>query len=898
MERRKWVRRRVVVALLAGLALVAGVGAALAGTTGKLTGRVMNQKKEPLTGVNVIIVGMPLGGVTDEEGRFSIINIPSGKIAVKAALIGHTPVTVQSVEINADNTTRLDVTLTEAALQMQEVVVSATRPVIETNRTSNIATVSREKLATLPVQELQEIVNLQAGVVDGHFRGGRIGEVQYQVDGVTVNNAYDNKSTLRLDRSLLEEVQVISGTFDAEYGQAMSGVVNAVLRRGGEKFHWDAEAYTGGPVYTSSAGRIVPSDPRPFSQVNLQASMSGPTGLPRTTFLLSGRHYTSNEWVRGTDLFRPYDRPDTLRSTSGADSIVSLAPTGTGDDVVLGYTREWSGVVKLSNRSIRNVSLDWQGILDVSDSQLSTWSYHVLPDGRKQQHNVSFVQGLDLTHTLAPTRFYTLSARQNYTDYTDYAFESVWDTRYDQYGAPVSYSQDIYDGAFTQGVDLDRFVQHTNGAVLKGSYVDQMTKERQLKVGAEWQTPHIEFGAPGYLQSYADSTSGGAEVIHRVTEYSPKFPGVVEYRPFIGAAFAQEEVEWNDLTLRGGLRFEYFDSRSYMPSDLANPANSIEGVPQSVPVRCSPKYSLAPRLGVSYPISEHASLFFAYGHFYQFPGMGEIFRNADYNQLADLQASSTSIPVMGNPDIRPERTVQYQFGYKHAITENLGLDVTSFYKDIRDLLGTKIIETYNGAQYAQLSNVDFGNVVGVTVTLNQRSKGAFSSTLDYTWQSAHGNSSDPNETANRAAAGEDARPRSIPFNWDQLHTLNLTLSMMRPGIYALSTIVRVASGQPYTPVLTTGFSGGLETNSGRKPASLVCDLRGERTLAVFGRGVRGFARVFNVFDTRFNNGFVFDSSGDPYYSRFPSKDKAMLNDPTRYYGPRRIELGLTLNVAQ
>ncbi len=898
MERRERVGRWFARAAVAAGALALAAGAALAGTTGKLSGRVTNQKKEPLAGVNVIVVGQPLGGATDDAGRFTIINIPAGTIVVKAALIGHAPVTVQKVEINADNTTRLDIELRETAVQMEEVVVSARRAVIEVNRTSNIATVSREKLAALPVQELQDVVNLQAGVVDGHFRGGRTGEVQYQVDGVTVNNAYDNKSTLKLDRSLLEEVQVISGTFDAEYGQAMSGVVNAVLKRGGERFDWDAEVFSGGPVYTAGSGRLMDATLRPASQLNFQASMSGPTLLPRTTYLVSGRHYRSEDWIRGENRFRPTDRPDTLKYTgSNVDSVVLLRPTGDGSSQALGWTREWSGVVKLSNRSIPNVALDWQGIFNLSNSRNAGWAYRLVPDGLKKQRTVSVVQGMDLTHTLSPNRFYTLSARQNYTDYKDRAFDDVWDPRYDAWGIPLGYNTDYEYGALIQGVDLGRWVQHTNGAVVKASYVDQLTKERQLKVGAEWQTPHISFGSPGYLQLFADSTTGGAAVIQRRVAYSPKFPGVVEYRPYIGAAFAQEEIEWGDLTLRGGLRFEYFDSRSYLPSDLANPANSIAGVPRSTPRRVAPKHSLAPRLGVSYPISGQASLFFAYGHFYQFPGLGQIFTNADYAQLEDLQATSP-IRTMGNPDIRPEKTVQYQFGYKHAVSEWLGVDVTAFYKDIRDLLGTKIIETYNGARYAQLSNVDFGNVVGFTVAVTQRTRGAFSSTLDYTWQSAQGNSSDPNETANRAAAGEDANPRSIPFNWDQRHTLNLTMVLQQPDRYQLSSIVRVASGQPYTPTLTTGFSGGLETNSGRKPLALLVDLRGEKRIRLFGGGANLFGRAFNVFDTRFFNGFVFASSGDPYYSRFPQPERATLADPTRFYGPRRVEIGLALNVAK
>src|SRR5690242_10858943 len=154
---------------------------------------------------------------------------------------------------------------------------------------------------------------------------------------------------------------------------------------------------------------------------------------------------------------------------------------------------------------------------------------------------------------------------------------------------------------------------------------------------------------------------------------------------------------------------------------------------------------------------------------------------------------------MGNPDIRPEKTVQYQFGYKQSITDDFGADVTLFYKDIRDLLGIEFINTYNDAQYVRWTNVDFGNVVGFTVSLTRRNFGLLSGTLDYTWQLAQGDASDPRETADRAAAGEDPRPRLVPFSWDQRHTLNLTATLSRPERYTVSTIVRISSGQPYTP---------------------------------------------------------------------------------------------------
>ena len=172
----------------AGLLLVLLPSAGIPGTTGKLEGRVVDaaNKKQPLAGVNVTVPAARTGAVTDEQGRYLIVNIPAGTYEVKFAMLGHRAVTVQNAVVSSDNTTSLgDVALEEAAVQMKEVVVSARRPVVDLKLTSNLATVSRREIQKLPVQELQDIVNLQAGVVDGHIRGGRAGEVQYQVDGVT-----------------------------------------------------------------------------------------------------------------------------------------------------------------------------------------------------------------------------------------------------------------------------------------------------------------------------------------------------------------------------------------------------------------------------------------------------------------------------------------------------------------------------------------------------------------------------------------------------------------------------------------------------------------------------------------------------------------------------------------
>jgi outer membrane receptor protein involved in Fe transport len=297
---------------------------------------------------------------------------------------------------------------------------------------------------------------------------------------------------------------------------------------------------------------------------------------------------------------------------------------------------------------------------------------------------------------------------------------------------------------------------------------------------------------------------------------------------------------------------------------------------------------------MAYPIEDKAAVHFAYGHFFQFPSISAMFSNADYSVLQNLQAGGISYGVLGNPDVKPEQTVQYEIGYKHALSRNLGFELTAFYKDIRDLLGVEFIETYNGAEYARLTNVDFGNVFGITLALDHRQIGPASLSFDYTWQQAQGNSSDPRETATRAAAGEDPRPRLIPFNWDQRHTFNLTMALAEPQSYTVSAVLRVASGQPYSPVLETGFGQGLETNSGRKPTGVVVDLRAEKFIDGLVPNFSFFARVFNLFDTKFFNGMVFNSTGSPYYSRFTEADFVTLLDPSRFYPPRRIEIGFRL----
>jgi len=207
-----------------------------AGTTGKLVGIVLDKaSKEPLIGANVMIAGTGLGTATDAEGRYFILQIPPKTYSVKFSMIGYKDVLVKNVKIQLDLTTTLNAELEEGVIGMETVEVTAQRPMVQPDVTYSQVNITSDEIDMLPVEEFEDIIALQAGVVNSgglHVRGGRSGEIAYMIDGITVTDPYDAGMAVEIENNAIQELQFISGTFNAEYGKAMSGIINIITKTG------------------------------------------------------------------------------------------------------------------------------------------------------------------------------------------------------------------------------------------------------------------------------------------------------------------------------------------------------------------------------------------------------------------------------------------------------------------------------------------------------------------------------------------------------------------------------------------------------------------------------------------------------------------------------------------
>ncbi|MBI2619557.1 MAG: TonB-dependent receptor [Ignavibacteriales bacterium] len=874
----------------------------LAGTTGKIAGRVTDRATgEPLIGVNIIVEGTVLGAATDVNGNYVILNVPPGLYNVRAQYVGYQPVIFEKVSVSIDLTTKLDVSLSEAAVELDVVVVEARRDVIKKDITSSQSLVSSQQIQALPVSEFNDVLQLQAGVTrdaEGafHIRGGRTSEISYWVNGVSITDAYDNSRGIQIDNNSIQELQVISGTFNAEYGNAMSGIVNAVTKEGKRDFHGGIVMYGGDHVsnFTEYFPHIDRIDP--LAKKNVQGSLSGP--IPFTGdllgFYLNARYYYDDGYLFGE---RRYNADGTI---------------GDGQVLSMNWQRTWYGQGNLSFSPVQGLKLNLEGLYSKEHFQDYDHSYRWNPDGNVRKFAESYSTTGTLTYMLSPSAFVTLKGSYFTKDFNEYLYDDPFDKRYlhpDSLILPTNYS------FRTKGTNLHRFYRQTDTYLAKGDFTSQVSQTHLVKLGVEARSHYLRFDDYNLEPLRINNIP--------VEPFTPSIPGVSQpnrdkykNKPLEASAYLQDKIEFENVIINVGLRLDYFDAKGKVLVDVADPniyaplrtemeLLSIEEREPHFYKDSEPKFQVSPRFGIAYPVSEDGVVYFSYGHFLQVPPFQYLFQKGPYK----VPNSGSFTGVYGNPDLEPQKTVMYEVGFRQELFEHYAVDVTGFYRDVRDwITAGAILVTRNGVTYSIFTNKDYANVKGITLTVSRRFTDHFAFDLHYTYQVAEGSNSKPEDEFEAAKGNGEPSLFLIPMDWDQNHLLNASALVGIDG-WGISLLARYGTGLPYTPSTTVytaerGLGSGFLRNSRRRPSQFALDLKLDKTVRLLGFDVTAFLRVFNLLDNRVPVN-VFGDTGQPDFTTEtqsarenpdrPNTIEEYTRFPWHYGEPRSIQFGFDIS---
>ena len=882
---------------------VIGLSPSFGQTTGKISGTVTEaESRSGLPGVNVFIAGTTQGTSTNVDGEYSIIGVPPGTYTVVVSFIGFSTQRMENVQVNAGLTAQVDFELREEVFEGEEIVIVAEKPMVQKDLTATTAIISGAQIRALPVENFGQVIALQAGVVNGHFRGGRTGEVGYWVDGMPVTDVFDGSLGVSVENNMVDEVQVVTGAFNAEYGQAMSGIVNIITRDGQNKFSGGIKTFMGD--YTSGNDKVFWNiDDMNVSAVkNFEADFSGPIKRDKLFFNTSMRYFSNEGHLYGRNVFEPEDV-----GVDGTGRLTVLNEGGSGDSsfVSMNPYEKMTGQAKLTWRQ-GNLKLALTGIASRETFQggVGTQDMTFMPSWRRGDTKDAYTTFLKLTHTLSSSTFYELGITQSITDFSSSLFDDPLDPRYLD-NTYISFTEGGQTSNFrVGGTDNGRFNRNTNTMLAKFDITSQIGQRNMVKAGLEFRKHDLDF-----LDQFTAVFPVGNDFVSELVTN-----GDYNHKPTEASAYIQDKIEFEGLIVNIGLRYDYFNSDGNVLKDETDPNIVFEERRQALTddqvfTKASAKSQVSPRLGVSFPISESGVVHFSYGWFFQIPNFELLYRNP-YFRLGT--SGSGLIGLIGNADLRPQKTINGEIGLKQSLSSSTSIEVTAYFRDINDLAGTAtdpILVRGTSARYGKFVNSDFGFVRGIILRFDQRLGSQLGLNVDYTFQVAKGNASDPAAVFNAAQAKQEREQQIIPLDWDQQHTVNVSMTYSDSDRnWGAGIISSVGSGLPYTPVQTTQQTGvilptTIQLNSQPKPVTWTLDISAYKSFNVGPAELQVFTKIDNLLD-RENEYGVFGDTGRASYSLQKNVDAASFQGntafldrwytrPDFYSEPRRVTLGLS-----
>ncbi|HNW59620.1 MAG TPA: TonB-dependent receptor [bacterium] len=793
--------------LLTAFLLTSGVVSAA--TTGKIAGKVIDlANNSPLPGANVQVVGTSLGAITDPQGEFFIINVPPGTYSVKTSMMGYKTMTQTGIKVAIDLTSRVNFKMEATVIPGQEITIVAERPIVEKDVTGSQQVMDASALQRAPVLNLGQALSQKSGFystgITTYVRSGVASEVNYRLDGMSLNSGLLSDNYQRLNNSAIQEVSVLTGGYNAEYGDAMSGVVNVVTKeaasgskgvhgsinyriRPAGQYHWGDNMYseklwkynhfnkefwasqladptkatgfaqyyqrfygwdgsrvpTADELLATYRKQITPNSilgdytkrPEQDVEVTLYGGLS-----KKMNFLISGRYKKAvNIFPQAQEYNPDYNVQAKLNYDVAANKKLTL-------NLMRGYYKSATFTESNWNNYESSEEARWQPNADVRspyDNQAyAPWGGYWLKGPETKNFNVG---SLKWQHVLNPSTFYTVQLSYLY----DYMTQLQDYDKFMTSETTVPWGDSWFDlgGNFRLESRQIQVNNYSTSKVFsaKGDFTSQVHKAHQIKTGAEFKLYDLD-----YQHYYMEFPAG--DVWHLDNVFAGK--------PYEGSMYVQDKMEYSGIILNVGLRLDAFNANHNYPENMYDPLGfepwngGVDGAPSNTAniwqatkqpkdwfavktdyasffagklqdkntLSSEFKFALAPRLGLSFPITDNSKLRFSYGHFFQRPSWSKIlgFPTSWYesNPYATVRMDQWQ-GWYGQPGLTYEKTIQYELGFDQNLFNVLRLMATAYYKDMSRLTHYAFNGTYNvsGGSFADIG-WGAGNVETQSYTRN------------------------------------------------------------------------------------------------------------------------------------------------------------------------------------
>lgn len=817
-------------------------GAARGQNAGTLIGRVTAVKTlEPVAGVTITVVGTSVTTITGDDGRFVLGNVPAGEQSVRAERLGYKPIIVENVLVSLGRPTVVRVEMEPEPVAVEGVTVDARRvrliePEIATTRS---ITLGRE-VRSLPVDRIEEVVDLTPGVSGGHFRGGRSGQEVTVLDGLELKNPLEasrSGSGLELPPTALEQVEVQTGGLGAATGSALSGAVSYVTRHG-NRDGWR------GAVSASTDGWAPASLFHGFTGVTL--SGDGPLRWLGETATLAVDVQAqglldADPRARGLTCVEPGDaapdlaaeigrlsstapglrcpyRADNLPNQQG-DRLLSFARFDADLAANVGFTLSFVGnrlqrelftpefryspgaqLGQRSRSSLTSAAFAWSGIDQATVHRLTLRLSWLHLDRYLGALDPGSVGGGDLAgFQLSSFRFlgesYVTSPIEEQLERLEpvpgYVAPRGIGSPYGPAGAGIFYTDGTPDIAnWTRSdvfsADLTGEVHNTRGTSLRAGAGTRFNRLETYERSGAW----LAGSSPNYARFFPRSANG-----------------------WVDLRVADEQ----GLYLTVGLRFDGFRSGIRFQRERTDFLAPV--------LDAGWQFALTPRLSFTLPLpgsDGRTSLRLNYGRVAQAP---------DFRFLLDRTIGDSlraDIQYQGNPELSFERARTYEVGLSQILGENVGVSVTLFKKDL-EALASGALQT-GSLGIPQYSTSDFGTVKGLELTLRGEWSGAVVRG-GYSLQKAVGVGSG---TDTDSLVQGDAVVIERPLAFDQRHAIDFALLVgesagRSTARWAGAVTSSIRSGYPIDRRAAAGDTV-LSQSNGYLPWTALVNLRLSRDL--------------------------------------------------------------------